>query len=374
MKRLLSICALATAIEAQAQPEDCRLTLSQLRLDFGLMNRTIHKPTSGEILLGERRLSLNVNCPQPTDMSVFYRALAAGTERFQFTDRGSYAVQASDGVLDGQAVELGLVAGPGQPPTARANVLNWRADQAITPLRDGAPAMGSTFSVQLQVSAWALASATQVHDAVTWEASGLFDAVGTGRSRELTLNSHFAPAACEPNLSNSGLVDFGRMWARSLNADRETALASRSLSLSIGCDGPTHFALLMRDNRKGSATGGTDETAYGLGVDNSNNKIGRYFLYFDPFDLQADSLPALYRTDSTTGGVAWSSSNGYPIPIGQNSWLGFTDTAGSRAGPSAIQNLSGQVSVRAILSPTNSMDLSTDVLLDGSGTIEIKYL
>jgi hypothetical protein len=376
MKRLLSICALAlvTSHQAWAQGEDCRLSVSETHLDFGMMNRAVHRPASSEITLGERHLSLNLSCPQATDMSIFYRALAAGTERFRFSDRGSYAVQASDGVLDGHTVELGLIAGQGQPPGIRGNRLNWRADQAIVPLRDGLPAPGSTFSMQLRVSAWALDSAIQVRDAVTWEASGLLDAVATGRARELTLNAHFAPAACEINLSNGGVIDFGRMLAKSLNADRDTALASRNLTLNIGCDGPTRFALLMQDNRKGSATGGTDETAYGLGVDNSRNKIGRYFLLFDPFDMQADVLPGLYRTDSTTSGVAWSSSNGFPIPIGQNSWMGFTELSGSHAGPSAIQNLNGQISLRAILSPTNSLDLSTDVLLDGSGTIEIKYL
>ncbi len=375
MKRLLLLgLALGAAAQSQAQADDCQLNLSQPRLDFGVMNRAVQRNPSAEIQLGERRLSLNLNCPTPTDLHVFYRALAATAERYRFTERGSYRVQVSEAVLDGQAVELGLITGPGQAPTARGKTLDWRADHAIVPLRDGQPTTGSSFSAQLLVNAWARADATQVRDAVTWEATGLIDAVATGRARELSLQAGFAPAACEANLSNGGIVDFGRMWAKSLSADKETGLASRNLMLSIGCDGPTHFALRMQDNRKGSATGGTDETAYGLGVDDSRNKIGRYYLYFDPFDLRADALAQVYRTDSTTAGVAWSSSSAYPIPIGSNSLLGFTETPGSHAGPTAIQNLSGQISVRAVLSPMNSLDLRTDVVLDGSGTIEIIYL
>ncbi len=375
MKRLLLLgLALAATAQGQAYADDCQLNLSQTRLDFGVMNRAVQRNPRAEIELGERRLSLNLNCKAPTDLQVFYRALAATAERYRFTERGSYRVQVSEAVLDGQAVELGLITGPGQAPTARGKTLDWRADHAIVPLRDGLPTTGSSFSAQLQVNAWAQADATQVRDAVTWEATGLIDAVATGRARELSLQAGFAPAACEASLSNGGIVDFGRMWAKSLSADKETGLASRNLMLNIGCDGPTHFALRMQDNRKGSATGGTDETAYGLGVDDSRNKIGRYFLYFDPFDLRADALPQVYRTDSTTGGVAWSSSSAYPIPIGSNSLLGFTATPGSHAGPTAIQNLSGQISVRAVLSPMNSLDLRTDVVLDGSGTIEIIYL
>ncbi|SEM32197.1 Protein of unknown function [Pseudomonas sp. ok272] len=370
----LALLGLAALSPAPALADECRLSLSQTQLDFGLMNRAIHSTQARERLLGERRVSLTLNCPHPTDMSLFYRGLAAFGERLRFTDRGSYHVQVSDAVLDGKAVELGLLAGSGQAPSLSASTLTWRPEHAIVPLADGSPAQGSSFSAQLLVSAWAQEDAAQVRDAVTWDVSGLIDSPATGRSRELGLHARFAPAACEPTLSNNGVVDFGRMWAKNLNAEHDTALASRSLMLNIGCDGPTHFALLMQDNRHGSATGGVDETAFGLGVDSSANKIGRYYLYFDPVDLSADALPQVYRTDSTTSGAAWSTSSSYPIPIGANSYLGFTNVPGSVAGPTAIQHLSGLVNVRAMLAPMNSLDLSTEVVLDGSGTLEIIYL
>ena len=72
---LTALLLLAGAAQAQAQDE-CRLDLSESRLDFGLMNRAI-AATGAERLLGERRLSLTLNCPQPSDMSLFYRAQAA---------------------------------------------------------------------------------------------------------------------------------------------------------------------------------------------------------------------------------------------------------------------------------------------------------
>ena len=54
--------------------------------------------------------------------------------------------------------------------------------------------------------------------------------------------------------------------------------------------------------------------------------------------------------------------------------MGFTDLAGSTSGPVAIQNLSAAVTVEAVIAPTESLDLSNAVNLDGSGTIEIVYL
>ncbi|RON01968.1 hypothetical protein BK659_26015 [Pseudomonas brassicacearum] len=358
---------------AWALADDCQLNLSQPVLDYGLMNRAVRPDTTPERNLGERRLSLNLSCSQPTDMSVFYRAIAATAERYHFAERGSYEMRIRDAVLDGQSVELGLIASAGQVPGATASSLIWRPEHGVVPVRAGIPLQGRSFSAQLELTAWVQEQAMQVRDAVTWETTGVFDAVAAGRSRETTLRASFAPGACEPMLSNLGKVDFGPLSKSNLNSDRSTRLPPKTLTLRVGCDAPTHFALLMHDNRAGSATVNS-EIYYGLGLDNSANKIGLYSLNFDPANATADSFARLYRTDSTTAGVAWSSASASPIPIGQKSYLGFTDSAGSTSGPVAIQNLTTTVTVDAVIAPTSSLDLSTAIELDGLGTLEINYL
>jgi hypothetical protein len=85
-------------------------------LDYGLMNRAIRIDTTPVLTLGERRLSLNLRCSQPTDMSLFYRAMAASAERYHFAEHGSYEMRVRDGVLDGQSVDLGLISTVGQSP------------------------------------------------------------------------------------------------------------------------------------------------------------------------------------------------------------------------------------------------------------------
>lgn len=361
-------------LAGNAQAEDeCRLDLSESRLDFGLMNRAIPQTPAPERLLGERRLSLTLNCPQPGNMSLFYRGLASGTERLRFTEGGSYRLQVRDGVLDGRAVELGLLAGSGQAPGVIGSTLNWRAEHGIVPMQGGQPVNGRSFSVQIEVSAWAREEATRVRDAVTWETSGLFDAAASGRSRELHLQARFAPAACTPSLSNGGTVDFGKLSVNDLNSDRDTALPARQLALAVTCDGPTPFALHMQDNRPGSATGGVDETSYGLGLDARQQKIGRYYLSVNPPQVTADNLPQVYRTDSTTAGLAWSSANSNPIPIAANSLLGFTATAGSTGGPDALTNVSALLNLNAFIAPLQTLDLSSEIRLDGSATLEITY-
>jgi len=372
--RLGIACVLMGALNSALAQDECRLNVSEALLDFGLMNRAAQRDSAPQRLLGERRLSLTFTCPHPTDPSLFYRALAASAERWQFTEQGSYTLHASDAVLDGQAVALGLLPASGQPAIATGNSLDWRPGHGIAPVQNGTLLTGKHFSLQLSVNAWADSAATRVRDATTWEVSGTVYHRPSDRYRELTLQAHFAPVACVPQLSNGGLVDYGTLAAKDLNATHETPLPTRTLQFSVSCDAATPFALKMHDNRNGSATGGIDETAYGLDLDASQNKIGRYYLNIDPAEFSADALGTLYRTDSTSGGVAWSSSSARQIPIAANSLMGFTDRAASTLGPVPIQHLAGTVRLKAYLAPTQTLDLRNVVYINGSGTLEIIYL
>ncbi len=190
---------------------------------------------------------------------------------------------------------------------------------------------------------------------------------------DLTVNGTITPVACTPIFSNNGLVDYGKISRQDLNVDKRTQLRDESLDLNISCNAAARFALIMRDNREGSAIVNS-EIYYGLQFDRSGNRIGLYSLYFDPASTVVDALPQVYRTDSTTNGRAWSTSRSSPIPIGARSYLGFTDVAGSTAGPVAIQNLSSRVTIVTVIAPTSTLDLSEDAILDGSATLEVVYL
>lgn len=373
MRSLCMWLLLGIAGTAQAL-EECQLNVSEAQVDFGLMNRLAQHDGAPERLLGERRLNVNVNCPQAEDLSLFYRALAATPQRLQFTEHGSYAIEVGNAVLDGRAVELGLLTAAGQPPVMSATVLEWRPGHGIAPIEQGAVLMGKTLSLQLTLRAWAGVAAIQARDATTWEVSGMLYGASHGRYRELTLRAHFAPVACLPTLSDHGVVDYGTLYAKDLSATNETPLPTRTLRLNVSCDAPIRFGLRMKDNRDGSATGGTDETAYGLDLDASRNKIGRFYLTIDPGEFSADSFPTLYRTDSTSNGVAWSSSTARQIPMAANSLLGFTDKTGVTTGPVSMQTLTGTMRIKTYLAPMQSLDLRDVVRINGSGTLEIVYL
>lgn len=190
---------------------------------------------------------------------------------------------------------------------------------------------------------------------------------------ELTVKGLLSPTACTPLLSSNGLIDYGKISQADLNLDRGTRLPIRYLDVTVDCNGNSRFALRMRDNRDGTANVNS-EIFYGLGLDKSGNKIGLYFLSFDPTQTQAIPLAEVYGTESTTGGLAWRSANSNPIDIGARSYLGFTDQAGGTAGPAAIKFLNSRVKVETVIAAKQNLDLSSEIDMDGSSTLEVIYL
>ncbi|OPA93339.1 hypothetical protein BFW86_04495 [Pseudomonas fluorescens] len=190
---------------------------------------------------------------------------------------------------------------------------------------------------------------------------------------ELTVGGLITPMACTPVLSGGGLIDFGKISRQDLNQSTGTRLPLKSLTLTVSCNAPGRYALRMRDNRDGTAHVNS-EIYYGLGLDSAGNKIGVYSVKFDPRKTVADALPVIYGTESTTGGLAWRTSNSNPIDIGSRSLLGFTEVAGSNAGPSAIQNLTSTLTLEAVINARQNLDLSVETPIDGSATLEVVYL
>lgn len=190
---------------------------------------------------------------------------------------------------------------------------------------------------------------------------------------DLTVKGLITPVACTPSFSSNGMIDLGKISQQDLNPDKGTRLPARYLMLTVDCNGFSRFALRMRDNRDGTAMVNS-EIYYGLGLDSSGNRIGLYSMSFDPANTTMDSVPTVYGTESTTGGIAWRSANRNPIDIGARSYLGFTDSEGSTAGPIAIAQLRSTVKIDTVIAGKDTLDLSADIPIDGSATLEVVYL
>lgn len=186
-------------------------------------------------------------------------------------------------------------------------------------------------------------------------------------STDLTVTGFITPAACTPSLSGGGIVDHAKIPVKDLNQDRDTRLTDATLQLSVNCNAPAVFALRGIDNRAASAV---DPSMYGLGLINGTQKLGYYDLLF--LNAMADGTVTT-PLKSGDNGSTWSE-----LATG-TSWMptdlaGFGGNAGGAWLPLAIEDLTTDLVVHTYIKRASDLDLSNEVPIDGSATLEVKYL
>ncbi|MFJ3047224.1 DUF1120 domain-containing protein [Herbaspirillum chlorophenolicum] len=192
-------------------------------------------------------------------------------------------------------------------------------------------------------------------------------------SVELKVTGVIRPAACTPTLAADGVVDYGNISAGALRNGQTTALPARQIALTVSCNAAAKIALTVVDNRASSRVAGVTDSIqagseynFGLGTV-AGKKVGGYVLSFEQ-GATADgrSVTSIVSTDK---GNSWNTGTGY-IQHGGH-YFSFTDNG---AQPAAQKVLSTQIKVRPVLNKAEELPLNQDVPLDGSATIEVKYL
>lgn len=182
---------------------------------------------------------------------------------------------------------------------------------------------------------------------------------------ELTVTGLITPSACTPMLSST-VIDHGKISAKDIDQDRGK-IFNNNLDMTVTCDAQTLFGLRGIDNRAASST--MPGVGYGLGLINDTQKIGNFTLAF--VSPNADGTNVL-PLESTDNGATWSDTEG---ATWQQAYLAsFGERSGGTWAPIPIQNLVTQMQVQTTIAPARGLDLSNEVLIDGSATIEVKYL
>ncbi|MFB3305991.1 DUF1120 domain-containing protein [Pseudomonas sp. AMR01] len=199
-------------------------------------------------------------------------------------------------------------------------------------------------------------------------------------SIEVRVAGTITPGSCTPTMAGGGTVDYGTIAANQLSQTGYTLLSEKEVGLSISCDAPTKLAVRAVDNRHSSVVPGilsglgvsftSDSLNYGLGTA-SNAKIGGFALLMKPGTFTADSV-AVYTTSSMNNGTSWLMSLTGGVLNVTNSLMSWSTKAGGP--PIAVTNLSGIISVQAALNKASELNLTSDVSLDGSATLELVYL
>lgn len=366
-----ALSAATTPVYAQATDE-CRLTVNESAVDFGRFNRIVMAARAGEAPLGQRVLMLTLSCPQPRDLTLHFRAITAGIDRFGFPGTGgaTYTLSASDAVLDGEAVSLGLVEGDGAPPSVIAPRLLWRPERGLVPVRAGQPAEGSALSMRLEIEGWIRTDSVSVRDASHWQSDGLIEAVEANASHDLAVQFDVIPAACTPRVSGGGVLDFGRISVGDLAAHGETSLPPRRAALEVTCDGPALFALRAIDNKVGTANS-TATLDYGLGLAGSA-KIGRFTMIAPLAGVTLDGSVARVAHWSFDNGGNWG-QNPSLAHFSHDRLVGLSKTP-SETSPSMITNATVPIDVSPVIADKVTLPVSDVISFDGHVTFEVVYL
>jgi len=198
-------------------------------------------------------------------------------------------------------------------------------------------------------------------------------AVQAAPTVELRVTGVIRPSACTPTLGNSGVADYGTIPAKTLQPGQYKKLDVKQVSLSVTCDAAAKIALVVLDNRASSRIDGVVDSiradaAYNFGLGSVAGKnVGGYTMMLSGTSL-ADGQP-VSTISSKDKGASWSSNAGYLDHEGA-----YFSFAQSGATPVALKTLAATINVQAVLNKPENLPLNQDVPLDGSATIEIKYL
>ena len=179
---------------------------------------------------------------------------------------------------------------------------------------------------------------------------------------ELVVSGRITPSACTPTLSQGGVIDHGKISAKDLSPSNATVIGNDSIQMSVTCEGQTLLAIRATDNRAGTASG---EFNYGIGLV-GGKPLGAYFLLWrKPLadDVMVQSI------GSYNQGATWLSETiAEPGMYMSVAPLGHTHT------PYAIKRLDLDLGVQTYITRTAGLDLSNEVPIDGSATLEVMYL
>ena len=182
---------------------------------------------------------------------------------------------------------------------------------------------------------------------------------------EVTVKGIITPSACTPALSDNGIVDHGRVPARSLNQYEFSNLPSKVLDLNVSCNEPVLFVLVGVDNRAASSVG--PGFYYGLGnnIHAPSERLGSVSMAIR--DAMGDNQNVLVLASSNQGLTWFPESNAYP-----NTYMGF-----ARPGtlvPEPHRLITATLHINTSINAAAYLTLNQEVPLDGSIVLDLRYL
>lgn len=201
--------------------------------------------------------------------------------------------------------------------------------------------------------------------------------VAAATTAPLAVDGVVTPPSCSISLSAGTSVSLGAIASGTLNRTARTELAQVPAgTLDVVCAGPTLVGINAVDNVHASTyfPGSSDAKYFGLGLDASGNPVGNYRIYMD--HPVVDNATG-YMTMSSNSGSTWfaiSGANDATLIRGSLTTLSSWNNTSTGAPPTALTTVSTPVILLPSIAPSNTLNTTVEIDLNGSATLQLVYL
>jgi type 1 fimbria pilin len=197
-------------------------------------------------------------------------------------------------------------------------------------------------------------------------------AAGAASSASLQVKGTITPASCSVSIVGEPAVDLGTVNLSDFVAGQDLALASKTSSLSVVCDGAAaQFRLKATDSGLGVSTAGANHYSLGRNDQDGKNVANGYFkLSIDAAQI-TDNKFVLKSTDKGEG-EAWAAPVTGIVPFDHMDKEAFAFAASSAATePAKLTSLIVPLKIEAVLA--KDPVVNEELEFAGTATIEILY-
>lgn len=198
-------------------------------------------------------------------------------------------------------------------------------------------------------------------------------------SVDLKVTGTLTMGSCTPTLAESGVVDYGEVYVKDLNATTDNTMTEQDSSLSISCQTAQKVYLTESDDRADSKDRAVDVSSlptsyyFGMGFADANSTvpIGSYAVTATGVTLDGTQGSLLMSAVGGTWG-AYDSLNFEPDMGGTLGRISFSSD-GSTA-PTAFKEAVIPLQVVSTIEDTTTLNVTDDTPIDGQATITLNYL
>lgn len=187
---------------------------------------------------------------------------------------------------------------------------------------------------------------------------------------ELTITGTVAPGACSFNFTtNNGVINY-TIDPTTLSPTDETDLEPKEMAYTIGCTAPIKVATTWMDNQADSRP---DDFSFGLGK-HEGVKIGYYKVMSKRTATGDGSTVNVIAQDTDMNGGNWITlDESVPLLHPSTRYMSFMANGNPTIEPAELQNYSGTFVVKTTINKTSTLNMNTQVKLDGSSTVSLHY-